>query len=450
MDCCEKKPRKLRALPFLAAVAAVIAVAVANLRPQPAARPDGSEAKGEPPILLVPRPPTRPPVGDAEHGRELYAMHCASCHGMKADGTGPAADYLWPLPRDHRDAAYMLSRSDDQLFKAVAHGGRGVSRSYLMPPWNDVFDRFQTWNLVAYLRSLAPELPAGVARATYHQVLLSGGRHRQIESAGVARLIGFVRCLELDPDEEEVLKYFMVFPQLEAGEDTTTVSLLFDPEARLTSAETLHQIRISGASPDAVDRHVRALVDGATPEDGLQRTSDLASGLAGIIGKAPLLMRLILEQEKEDTQAAVEAYRTYTERPESLSRGARLYMQSCAACHGFTGRVVGPLVTERDAWPRALADGAVMSRLSDSYLKSLVRQGGLHWNLSGAMPANPALTDEEIGDLVGYVRSLADPPGNGRCPCGAIGMQCGSSHDPKACGCRGGQGGGGLCPLMKR
>ena len=97
-----------------------------------------------------------------------------------------------------------------------------------------------------------------------------------------------------------------------------------------------------------------------------------------------------------------------------------------------------------------LPHGHMMSRLSDSYLKSLVRKGGLHWNLSGAMPASPSLKGEEIDDLVAFVRSLADPRGNGRCPCGTISKSCGASHDPGACGCQKDEAKGRLCSHMKR
>ena len=119
MDCCEKKPWKVKALPLLVALAIIAGVVVASFFTRPAEHDETSE---EARFRLVFRQPERLPVGDMAHGSALYAMHCASCHGMKGDGTGPAADYLWPLPRDHRDAAYMLSRTDDLLYKAVAQG----------------------------------------------------------------------------------------------------------------------------------------------------------------------------------------------------------------------------------------------------------------------------------------------------------------------------------------
>lgn len=400
------------------------------------------------PLKLAQRAPTGALRGDVEHGRQLYAMNCSSCHGIEADGKGPGADYLWPLPRDHRDAAYMLSRPDDQLFKAVSHGGRGVSRSYLMPAWNDVFDRFQTWNLVAFMRSLTPEFPEGVRRATYHEVYLSDERHAKVAPLGFPRRVGFIRCLSARPDkdgdEEEYLKHFMVFPGVKVGNDSTTLSLLFNPDAQLIRASTLHQIQVEGASQDAMDRYLEGLFPAAP------QAAEIAGHLAGMLTAARDLMRVLLEQENLDRVAAEVVYRRSLEAPQSLSRGERLYLQNCAACHGTTGRVVGPQVTEREAWPRFLADGSVMSLLSDDYLRSLIRKGGLHWNLSGAMPANPSLKDEEINDIVAHVRALGDPRGNGRCPCGTVSLSCGSKKDNKGCCCLDEASKLGLCAQMKR
>ena len=37
-----------------------------------------------------------------QFGREVYATYCVGCHGEKGDGSGPAARFLDPKPRDFR------------------------------------------------------------------------------------------------------------------------------------------------------------------------------------------------------------------------------------------------------------------------------------------------------------------------------------------------------------
>src|SRR5262245_61935826 len=39
-------------------------------------------------------------------GQELYGTYCAACHGEKGGGDGPAARYLYPKPRNFRDARF--------------------------------------------------------------------------------------------------------------------------------------------------------------------------------------------------------------------------------------------------------------------------------------------------------------------------------------------------------
>ena len=41
-------------------------------------------------------------------GVELYAQHCAACHGVNGDGLGPAAVFVFPRPRDFRAGRWRL------------------------------------------------------------------------------------------------------------------------------------------------------------------------------------------------------------------------------------------------------------------------------------------------------------------------------------------------------
>jgi mono/diheme cytochrome c family protein len=64
-------------------------------------------------------------------GRELYAGHCAGCHGEKGDGKGPAARFLYPRPRDFGEAKFRLVStsnmlpSDDDLKRVIRNGMPG-------------------------------------------------------------------------------------------------------------------------------------------------------------------------------------------------------------------------------------------------------------------------------------------------------------------------------------
>jgi DMSO reductase family type II enzyme heme b subunit len=96
--------------------------------------------------------------GDAGAGKAVYEKKCLLCHGEKGDGKGPAADLLAPKPRDFTAGVYKIrttankTPTDQDLFKVITEGMPGTS----MPPWQ-VLPEKDRWNLVAYLKSFAPD-----------------------------------------------------------------------------------------------------------------------------------------------------------------------------------------------------------------------------------------------------------------------------------------------------
>jgi len=94
-----------------------------------------------------------------ETGKRTYVSICAYCHGENGDGFGLNASNLATPPRDHTDAAYMNSRSDEQLFAAIKYGGASQGKSALMPPWGGRLSEREISSLVAYVRTLSRGRP---------------------------------------------------------------------------------------------------------------------------------------------------------------------------------------------------------------------------------------------------------------------------------------------------
>lgn len=72
----------------------------------------------------------------AENGQQLYARHCAACHGEKGDGRGLAARFLFPKPRDFRAGQFRLvSTVNGRPTKADIEGvlTRGMPGSAMIP-----------------------------------------------------------------------------------------------------------------------------------------------------------------------------------------------------------------------------------------------------------------------------------------------------------------------------
>ena len=77
---------------------------------------------------------------------KTYFKNCASCHGAKAMGDGPAAAALNPKPAN---LAMMAGMHPDGDFAWKISNGRGV-----MPAWKGTLSETEIWELVNYIKSL--------------------------------------------------------------------------------------------------------------------------------------------------------------------------------------------------------------------------------------------------------------------------------------------------------
>lgn len=89
-----------------------------------------------------------------EHGKQLYEAYCTQCHGITGDGNGLNQPALTVQPRNHTDVAEMSARSDEELFKAIKHGGKSINKSILMPAWGGNLSDDDIHALVLHLRQL--------------------------------------------------------------------------------------------------------------------------------------------------------------------------------------------------------------------------------------------------------------------------------------------------------
>ncbi len=87
-----------------------------------------------------------------ERGHRLFLEHCALCHGVRADGRGVRREGLSTPPRDFTDPTAREKSSPQRMFFVIREGLSGTS----MASWK-ALDEEQSWDLVAYLRSVAPE-----------------------------------------------------------------------------------------------------------------------------------------------------------------------------------------------------------------------------------------------------------------------------------------------------
>ncbi len=91
------------------------------------------------------------PASIAE-GKSLFQQNCTPCHGVNADGKGPAAVSLTPPPRNFTDpkAKWTRSRAPLDIFKTLAEGSPGTG----MVSFAAALTVPQRWALVHYIGTL--------------------------------------------------------------------------------------------------------------------------------------------------------------------------------------------------------------------------------------------------------------------------------------------------------
>jgi len=106
------------------------------------------------------------------HGKEIYERRCVGCHGVKGDGNGLAATFLFPRPRDFTLGAFKFRTTpsgslptDGDLFRTVTRGVRWTA----MPTWHEIPDKDRL-AVIQYIKTFSdrwkketPEPPALIA-----------------------------------------------------------------------------------------------------------------------------------------------------------------------------------------------------------------------------------------------------------------------------------------------
>lgn len=98
---------------------------------------------------------TNPNVGKQESidaGKTVYTENCASCHGDKGLGDGPAGGSLEPKPANLQTAS--KSAGDAYEIWIVTEGGAAAGRSASMPGFKGLLSDENILNTLAYVKSL--------------------------------------------------------------------------------------------------------------------------------------------------------------------------------------------------------------------------------------------------------------------------------------------------------
>jgi len=91
--------------------------------------------------------PVSPTAAALHNGADLFATHCAVCHGPVGKGDSPVAARLHLTPPDLA-TAHLAARTDGYLYAFIRNGSSG------MPALGDAMSPIERWQVVLYLRQL--------------------------------------------------------------------------------------------------------------------------------------------------------------------------------------------------------------------------------------------------------------------------------------------------------
>ena len=97
--------------------------------------------------------PIPPNAASVAAGRAIYEEKCVPCHGESGKGDGPIGITLNPRPADLTQHAVPGVHTDGQLFGWITNGFPGS----VMPPFRQALSDDDRWNVVNFIRTLAPK-----------------------------------------------------------------------------------------------------------------------------------------------------------------------------------------------------------------------------------------------------------------------------------------------------
>lgn len=84
-------------------------------------------------------------------GKTIYEQRCASCHGEKGLGDGPAGQALDPHPGNLVEL--VKTAKDDYMFWRISEGGAMAPFNSSMPAQKGILTENEIWQVITYIKT---------------------------------------------------------------------------------------------------------------------------------------------------------------------------------------------------------------------------------------------------------------------------------------------------------
>ncbi|MDS4015265.1 MAG: c-type cytochrome [Candidatus Accumulibacter sp.] len=304
----------------------------------------------------------RPLKGGPIKPEVIYHNYCSVCHGDRGDGNSRAKGSLVPPPRDFTKAA-ELTRST--MITIVTHGKEGTA----MTGWTTQLNAKEIEAVVDYIRStfmvvaLDPRLQKGRSLYAHNCVACHGDRG---QGAPIATGVVPPRDFSSPQSRAELTRERMI-QSVTHGRPNTSMAAFGG--------------RLQADDIGAIVDYIRAAL--MVPETRGISGTDAHAGRRGAANRDDGMSQPFQSTLKPNVTA-----------------GRKLYMATCATCHGENGDGKGPRAYFIRPKPRNFLDPGFRSTFNRPALYTAVAEG----RLGTEMPAwNKVLTEQEMVDVSEFV-----------------------------------------------
>lgn len=94
-------------------------------------------------------------IATIKRGRQLFTMHCVTCHGVDGRGDTEMREFLKTSPSDLTDHEWLYGGGAAQIFDVVARGRTARD----MPAFGETLSDERIWQIIHYIEFLGGRRP---------------------------------------------------------------------------------------------------------------------------------------------------------------------------------------------------------------------------------------------------------------------------------------------------